>query len=152
MSITEVKIDWISTEEKYYREKAYQYLTQHLTEEVIEKFKWKRIIQSIFYRDLNASNYPSQGEAGRIVGSFINPIEYDTFDEAFDAAQRQAGVDRSQHRSSVPVSVRNGKIEFEVYMGTESLSENQRGQIYRPGQETPPQRVEFWRYTYEVIS
>jgi hypothetical protein len=44
MSIIEVKIDRISKEEKYYRQKADQYLTEH--EPTIVKYKWKQPIPS----------------------------------------------------------------------------------------------------------
>jgi hypothetical protein len=146
MSITEVRIDRISKEEKYYRQKANQYLTQHTP--TIVKYKWKRTIQSIFYSDLAASRVPSRGEAGRIVDVRINPIEYDSRDDAFDAAQRQAEADSSQPRGGPPLSITGAKIVFEKYMGSE---QRPRGRVYGPNDFIPTPREEFWRYTYEVI-
>jgi hypothetical protein len=142
ISITEVRIDRISKEEKYYRQKANQYLTQHTP--TIVKYKWKRTIQSIFYSDPAASRV----EAGRIVEVRINPIEYDSRDDAFDAAQRQAEADSSQPRGGPPLSITGGKIVFEKYMGSE---QRPRGRVYGPNDFIPTPREEFRRYTYEVI-
>jgi len=148
MSITEVRIDRISKEEKYYRQKTEQYLADHSDTETTVKYKWKRTIQSIIYQDLEEYRSSSRGKVERIVGTFINPTEYETPDDALDAAQKQAVADRNQHHSSVSFSTSGSKIEFEVYIGDEPP---QRGKVYRPGENIPEQRVIFWRYTYEII-
>jgi len=153
MSITEVKIYKISKEEKYYKDKAEQYLAdfsekEEEKEEKEKKYKWKRIIRDVFYPDLASSRFPLRGEESKEARIFINPIEYKTWDIAFNAAKVQADVDMKQHNKNISIDTRGGKIMFEVYMGSEPLP---RGRTYRPNEVIPSSREKFWRYTYEVI-
>jgi len=141
MSITEVKIQRISKEEKYYRQKAEQYLEEYET--TIVKYKVKRTIRNIFYKDNSSIE-----EKGKKNDEYIYLNEYDTWDEAFEAAKKHANADKSQLNVSVQPNTNGGKVVFEVFMGNELPP---RGRVLRPNEAIPPSRSEYWRYIYEII-